>query len=133
MRNVLLPVYDRNNIPLDSFRDAVFLYEGQRLTLHEASILCFCIGASLQVNQETLFTFLFQDSNGVSWWLYADNDGTFTVQKVCLNAVTCILCPLYGRTCDGKPEHPLDVQDIPTTEEEDVLLELRFERDCCSF
>lgn len=40
---------------------------------------------------------------------------------------------LYGRTCDGKPEHPLDVQDIPTTEEEDVLLELRFERDCCSF
>lgn len=48
-------------------------------------------------------------------------------------AVTCILCPLYGRTCDGKPEHPLDVQDIPTTEEEDVLLELRFERDCCSF
>ena len=46
MRNVLLPVYDRNNIPLDSFRDAAFLYEGQRLTLHEASILCFCIGAS---------------------------------------------------------------------------------------
>ena len=41
--------------------------------------------------------------------------------------------PLYGRTCDGKPEHPLDVQDIPTTEEEDVLHELRFERDCCSF
>lgn len=40
MRNVLLPVYDRNNIPLDSFRDAAFLYEGQRLTLHEASILC---------------------------------------------------------------------------------------------
>lgn len=27
----------------------------------------------------------------------------------------------------------IDVQDIPTTEEEDVLLELRFERDCCSF
>lgn len=52
------------------------------------------------------------------------------MEKVCLNAVTCILCPLYGRTCDGKPEHPLDVQDIPTTEEEDVLLELRFERDC---
>ena len=51
------------------------------------------------------------------------------MEKVCLNAVTCILCPLYGR----KPEHPLDVQDIPTTEEEDVLLELRFERDCCSF
>lgn len=24
-------------------------------------------------------------------------------------------------------------QDIPTTEEEDVLLELCFERDCCSF
>ena len=41
MRNVLLPVYDRNNIPLDSFRNAAFLYEGQRLTLHEASILCF--------------------------------------------------------------------------------------------
>lgn len=80
MRNVLLPVYDRNNIPLDSFRNAAFLYEGQRLTLHEASILCFCVGASLQVNQETLFAFLFQDSNGVSWWLYADNDGTFTVQ-----------------------------------------------------
>lgn len=38
------------------------------------------------------------------------------MEKVCLNAVTCILCPLYGRTCDGKPEHPLDVQDIPTTE-----------------
>lgn len=55
------------------------------------------------------------------------------MEKVCLNAVTCILCPLYGRTCDGKPEHPLDVQDIPTTEEEDVLLELRFKRDCCSF
>lgn len=66
MRNVLLPVYDRNNIPLDSFRNAAFLYEGQHLTLHEASILCFCIGASLQVDQETLFTFLFQDSNGVS-------------------------------------------------------------------
>lgn len=58
---------------------------------------------------------------------------TFYMEKVCLNAVTCILCPLYGRTCDGKPEHPLDVQDIPTTEEEDVLHELRFERDCCSF
>lgn len=40
------------------------------------------------------------------------------MEKVCLNAVTCILCPLYGRTCDGKPEQPLDVQDIPTTEEE---------------
>lgn len=55
------------------------------------------------------------------------------MEKVCLNAVTCILCPLYDRTCDGKPEQPLDVQDIPTTEEEDVLHELRFERDCCSF
>lgn len=35
-----------------------------------------------------------------------------------------VLLPVYDR---------LDVQDIPTTEEEDVLLELRFERDCCSF
>lgn len=43
------------------------------------------------------------------------------MEKVCFNAVTCILCPY------------LDVQDIPTMEEEDVLLELRFERDCCSF
>lgn len=31
MSNVLLPVYDRNNIPLDSFRDAAFLYEGATL------------------------------------------------------------------------------------------------------
>lgn len=50
---------------------------------------------------------------------------------------TCIIYResslINGRTCDGKPEQPLDVQDIPTTEEEDVLHELRFERDCCSF
>lgn len=77
MRNVLLPVYDRNNIPLDSFRNAAFLYEGQRLTLHAARLLCLCIGADLQPIDET---FLFKDSDSVSWWLYADNDGTFTVQ-----------------------------------------------------
>lgn len=79
MGTVLRPVYD-NNTTLDSFRDAAQLFDGQHLTFYEASILCFCIGVSLQVDQETLFTFLFQDSNGVSWWLYADNDGTFTVQ-----------------------------------------------------
>lgn len=77
MRNVLLPVYDRNNIPLDSFRDAAQLFDGQLLTFYEARLLCLCIGADLQQIDET---FLFKDSDGVSWWLYAEPDGTFTVQ-----------------------------------------------------
>ena len=60
METVLRPVYD-NNTTLDSFRDAAQLYDGQLLTFYDE-------------------TFLFKDSDGVSWWLYAEPDGTFTVQ-----------------------------------------------------
>lgn len=76
MGTVLRPVYD-NNTTLDSFRDAAQLFDGQQLTFYEARILCLCIGADLQQIDET---FLFKDSDGVSWWLYAEPDGTFTVQ-----------------------------------------------------
>lgn len=76
METVLRPVYD-NNTTIDSFRDAAQLYDGQLLTFYEARLLCLCIGADLQQIDET---FLFKDSDGVSWWLYAETDGTFTVQ-----------------------------------------------------
>ena len=76
MGTVLRPVYD-NNTTLDSFRDAAQLYDGQLLTFYEARLLCLCLGADLQQIDET---FLFKDSDGVSWWLYAEPDGTFTVQ-----------------------------------------------------
>lgn len=76
METVLRPVYD-NNTTLDSFRDAAQLYDGQLLTFYEARLLCLCIGADLQLIDET---FLFKDSDDVSWWLYAEPNNTFTVQ-----------------------------------------------------
>lgn len=76
MGTVLRPVYD-NNTTLDSFRDAAQLFDGQLLTFYEARLLCLCLGVDLQPIDET---FLFKDSDGVSWWLYAEPDSTFTVQ-----------------------------------------------------
>lgn len=76
MGNVMRPVYD-NNVTLDSFRDTAQLFDGQVMTFYEARLLCLCLGTTLQQMDKT---FLFTDSDGISWWLYAEQDGTFTVQ-----------------------------------------------------
>lgn len=57
------------------------------------------------------------------------------MEKSCHVASTCELCLLYGKTCDGK-QTDIDLDQIQLPEkqtDEDVLKELRFERECKSF
>ena len=93
MGTVLRPVYD-NNTTLDSFRDAAQLYDGQLLTFYEARLLCLCLGVDLQPIYET---FLFKDSDGVSWWLYADYR-TFLLRKRKIYFFNCVLSETVARS-----------------------------------